>query len=94
MVIKRNFSNFNPAGFGIDVMKFRDFNIINKSDPFSKYLLPLFLSSPDSWRNTASAFTCQSLDGKSRHFDIVSSREMHLTKVLFDRNPFILCWIA
>lgn len=36
----------------------------------------------------------QPLDGKSRHFDIVSSREMHLPKVLFDRNPFVLCWTA
>lgn len=83
-------SKFSPAGFGIGDMKFRHFDIINKSDPLSKCLLPLFLNSPDSWRNTAFAFTCQSsLDGKSRHFDIVSSREMHLTQVLFDRNTFI-----
>lgn len=92
--MRRNFSNLSPVVSGIDVMKFRNF-IINKSDPLSKYLLPLFLSSPDSWRNTAFAsHVSQSLDGKSRHFDIVSSREMHLIKVLFDRNPFVLCCIA
>lgn len=60
--MRRNFSNLSPVVSGIDVMKFRNF-IINKSDPLSKYLLPLFLSSPDSWRNTAFAFSCQSVFG-------------------------------
>lgn len=61
--MRRYFSNFSPVEFGIDVVRFRNFNIINKSGPLPKHLLPLFLSGPDSWRNTAFAFTCQSAFG-------------------------------
>lgn len=51
------FSNSGPVGFVIDIMNFGNFDTINKSDPLSKYLQPIFFSSLDSWQNTGLAFS-------------------------------------
>lgn len=59
--MRRYFSNSGPVGFVINIMKFRNFDVINKSDPLAKYLQPLFLSSLDRWQNTRFAISCQSV---------------------------------
>lgn len=63
IVMRSYFSNSGPVGFLTDIMKFRNFDIINESHPLVKYLQPLFPSSLGSWQNTGFAFPCQSVFG-------------------------------
>lgn len=95
IVIRRYFSNSSPAGFVIDIMKFRNFDVINKAILWPS-ICSLYFSVAQTAGKTQNlpSPVSQPLDGESSHFDIAPRREMHLVQVLFDKNLLIWCWIA